>query len=87
LSVVALYVTAEEERLWALVKSGNDRPPLLSRGEAEAAMALLRLLSFGDGEGAEVAYHLAEVLEHRLLADGEVSVSLEELDRRSFSYG
>jgi len=59
-------MTNEEARMWALVKSGNDRVAVLSRGECEAVMVLLRLLSSGDGEGSDVAYHLAEVLDHRL---------------------
>lgn len=72
----------EDERLWALVKDGKDRVPLLTPGEADAAMRLLWLLSRGDGEGSDVAYHLAEVLEFRLDEIGALTVSLAGLDNR-----
>jgi hypothetical protein len=67
-------MTNDEARLWDLVKSGNDRVAVLSRGECEAVMALLNLISNGDGEGSDVAYHLSETLRHRVsqLAKAEV---------------
>lgn len=60
-----------EERLRALVEPQEERLPLLTLGEARAAVELLQLLSLGDGEGSEVAYELAGRLGRRLPAGAE----------------
>lgn len=55
-----------EERLWALLEEGGDRIPLVTMGEARAAMLLLQLLGSGDGAGSDQAYQLASALARRL---------------------
>lgn len=52
--------------LWALVEEKGERLPLLTLGEARATVELLQLLGREDGEGADVAYHLAGSLARRL---------------------
>ncbi|WP_438489531.1 hypothetical protein [Streptomyces sp. S186] len=46
----------------------EQRLPLLTLGEARAAVELLQLLATGDGEGAFAARHLAGNLARRLPA-------------------
>lgn len=53
-------------RLWALVETPGEREPLITRGEARAAVELLRL--YGE-QGADVAAELADRIARRLPAD------------------
>ncbi|MEU9116412.1 hypothetical protein AB0D04_32830 [Streptomyces sp. NPDC048483] len=62
-----------DDRLLALVDSvidvDEERLPLLTRGEARAAVELLQLLASRSGEGAFAARHLAGNLTRRLPSD------------------
>lgn len=58
-----------ETHLLALVEDDTDRLPLLTLGEARAAVELLRILAAAGGDGAVVADHLAARLARRVPAD------------------
>ncbi|KIZ15636.1 hypothetical protein [Streptomyces natalensis] len=63
-----------DERLLTLVDNAiyndEERLPLLTLGEARAAVELLQLLAAAPSEGAVAARHLAGNLARRLPADG-----------------
>ncbi|NUH35287.1 hypothetical protein HUF15_00635 [Streptomyces samsunensis] len=56
----------DEVRLWAPIEESGEREPLITRGEARAAVALLQMLSVRGGPGADVATELATTLARRL---------------------
>lgn len=53
-----------DARLWGLIEDGSPREPLLSVGEARAAVVLLLR------QGSEAAEHLAGMLARRLPDEG-----------------
>ncbi|MEU5608428.1 hypothetical protein AB0H03_06670 [Streptomyces sparsogenes] len=57
---------SEEARLWALIEDQGEREPLITRGEMQAVVQLLRRLGEQGGEGADVAAELAARLARRL---------------------
>jgi hypothetical protein len=58
-----------EEKLWTWAEEGGEWLPLMTLCEARAAMYLLQTLASGDGEGHEIAYHLASALSRRIPSD------------------
>lgn len=58
----------DEARLWTLIEDQGEREPLITRGEAQAVVELLRQLGEQRGEGADVADELATRLAQRLPA-------------------
>ncbi|MEC4016054.1 hypothetical protein [Streptomyces sp. H27-D2] len=62
-----------DARWWALVEGDGVRLPLLSHGEAQAAVELLQLHAAAGEQGADVAGHLACALARRLPADDVVT--------------
>jgi hypothetical protein len=61
--------TEMEEKLWTWAEEGGERLPLVTLGEARAAMYLLQTLASGDSEGHEIAFHLASALARRIPCD------------------
>ncbi|MFD3520460.1 hypothetical protein [Streptomyces sp. NPDC058653] len=62
-------ITEVEERLHDLLDSPDDRLPLISLREAQAAVLLLRVLASGDGDGHVAAHRLASRIANRLPPD------------------
>lgn len=62
-------MTDMDTRLWALISEPGGRLPLLSRGEAQAALELLLLLAAEERDGALIARDLATALARRLPAE------------------
>ncbi|MBP8538571.1 hypothetical protein [Streptomyces sp. MK37H] len=56
----------DEAQLWEQIEDQGEREPLITRGEARAAVALLQLLGERGGPGADVAAELAAALARRL---------------------
>ncbi|MEE4598247.1 hypothetical protein V2J94_41500 [Streptomyces sp. DSM 41524] len=59
----------DEARLWALIEEPGEREPLITRGEARAAVQLLQYLAEQSGPGADVAAELAGALAQRVPAE------------------
>ncbi|MEU1800867.1 hypothetical protein [Streptomyces sp. NPDC019937] len=59
----------DEARLWALMEEPGEREPLVTRGEARAAVALMQLLGEHGGELAAAADELAARIGRRLSAE------------------
>ncbi|WP_107426112.1 hypothetical protein [Streptomyces milbemycinicus] len=59
----------DEAYLWAQLEDQTERQPLITRGEARAAVALLRHLAEQRGKLANVAEELAGNLARRLPAE------------------
>ncbi|MFD8866036.1 hypothetical protein ACFV1F_16955 [Streptomyces sp. NPDC059590] len=58
----------DETHLWTLIEDQAEREPLITRGEARAAVQLLRQLGKQGGEGADAAGDLAARIARRLPA-------------------